>query len=233
MELFKTIILLFAFLFSMNTMTAQQKSHSTNVTTETKMNYLLYEPPGSLEKAPLLVFLHGGGEGGNNIEAVKKHGLPMLVENGKVFPFYILSPQNPYEKGFWDDRAVAELIDKIVKEYPVDESRIYLAGLSRGGYGAWRLAMNNPGRFAAMLVICGASAPDNYAGWIKDIPVWVFHGEKDQTIPASESINMVKALKEQGAEVKLTLYPDAGHDSWTEAFNNDEVFEWLLSHQNK
>lgn len=211
---------------------AQQKSYSTEISVTTKTNYLLYEPENKTGKMPLLVFLHGGGESGNDIEKVKKHGPPMLVEKGKKFPFYILSPQNPHERGFWDDRAVNTLIDKILDQYPIDETRIYVAGLSRGGYGAWRLAMNYPDKFAAMIVICGASAPKNYASRIKDIPIWVFHGEKDQTIPVSESIDMVNALKEEGAEVKLTLYPDAKHDSWTETFNNDEIYEWLLMHKN-
>jgi predicted peptidase len=229
----RKILTLIIFVFVYHLSMAQQKSFTTEIEVDTRMNYLLYEPESIADKAPLLVFLHGGGESGDDIEKVKKHGPPMLVENGKEFPFYILSPQNPYKRGFWDDRAVNTLIDKILDQYPIDETRIYLAGLSRGGYGAWRLAMNYPDKFAAMIVICGASAPKNYASRIKDIPIWVFHGEKDQTIPVSESIDMVNALKEEGADVQLTLYPDAGHDAWTETFKNEKVFEWLLKHKHR
>ena len=223
-------LLVFILASALNQLVAQQKSYTTNIEVETRMNYLIYEPESADNKMPLLVFLHGGGESGDNPEIIKENGPPKLVENGKKFPFYILSPQNGYEKAFWDDRAVNALIDKIMSEYPIDEKRVYLAGLSRGGYGAWRLAMNYPDRFAAMVVVCGASAPENYARWIKDIPVWVFHGEKDQTIPVSESVNMVKALEKAGADVRLTLYPEADHDAWTETFNNEEVYDWLLKH---
>ena len=229
----KKIVVLIFILNLMYTGFAQQKSYTSEITVRTKTNYLLYEPYNKTEKAPLLVFLHGGGESGDDVEKVKKNGPPMLIEQGQNFPFYVLSPQNPYEKGFWDDRAINELSNQNNKKYPIDENRVYLAGLSRGGYGAWRLAINFPEKFAAMVVICGASAPDNYAGWIKDIPIWVFHGEKDKNVPVSESITMVNELKKEGANVKLTLYPEAEHDSWTETFNNAEVFEWLLSHKKK
>jgi len=211
-------------------LSAQQKAYSVKVKNLSEMNYLLYEPRAIKEKVPLLVFLHGGGESGDNIEVVKKHGPPKLIDAGKEFPFYVLSPQNPYEKGFWDDRAVMELVDKIVKNNNVDENRIYLAGLSRGGYGAWRLAMNNPDKFAAMIVVCAASSPKGYANWIKHIPVWIFHGEKDRVVPVSESMQMAETLKDLGANVKLTLYPEADHDSWTETFNNDAVYEFLLNY---
>lgn len=220
---------LFALMFGLCS-NAQQKAYTIKVKNQSEMNYLLYQPKEMDGEAPLLVFLHGGGEGGNNIEAVKKNGPPKLIEEGREFPFYVLSPQNPYEKGFWDDRAVMELVNKIVKKYNIDKKRIYLSGLSRGGYGAWRLAMNNPDSFAAMIVVCAASSPTVYANWIKDIPVWMFHGEKDNVVPVSESIQMKEALMNVGADVKLTLYPEAGHDAWTETFNNEKVFDWLLEH---
>jgi predicted peptidase len=220
------------FLMFVQSANAQQKAFTIKVKNQTKMNYLLYQPENINGEAPLLVFLHGGGEGGNNIEKVKKHGPPKLIEEGREFPFYVLSPQNPYEKGFWDDQAVMKLVNKIIEKYPIDTNRIYLTGLSRGGYGAWRLAMNNPDKFAAMVVVCAASAPAVYANRIKHIPVWIFHGEKDEVVPVSESIQMADALKAVDAEVRLTLYPEANHDSWTETFNNEEVFNFLLKQTN-
>ena len=224
------LVFLLALLPAVQVSYAQQKAYTVKVKNQTEMNYLLYEPNNINGKAPLLVFLHGGGEGGDNIEVVKKNGPPKLIEEGKEFPFYVLSPQNPYEKGFWDDKAVMELVGLITEKYDIDENRIYLAGLSRGGYGAWRLAMNNPDKFSAMIVVCAASSPTVYANWIKHIPIWIFHGEKDSVVPVSESIQMADVLKASGANVRLTLYPDADHDSWTETFNNDEVYKFLLSH---
>lgn len=225
--------LILGFLMFLNHVHAQQKAFTLKIENQTEINYLLYEPKEIDGEAPLLVFLHGGGEGGNDIEVVKKNGPPKLIEEGKEFPFYVLSPQNKYEKGFWDDRMVMKLVDEVVEKYKIDKSRIYLAGLSRGGYGAWHLAMNNPDNFAAMIVVCAASSPTVYANWIKHIPVWIFHGEKDDVVPVSESINMAGALKDLGANVKLTLYPEANHDSWTETFNNNEVYTWLLTFSGK
>lgn len=223
----KYIFLVLIILSFLNDSTAQQKAMSMKVKNHSEINFLLYVPEVK-EDAPLLVFLHGGGEGGDDVEKVKKNGPPKLIEEGTEFPFYVLSPQNQYEKGFWDDRILMLLVDEIVQKYKIDKSRIYLAGLSRGGYGAWRLAMNNSDKFAAMVVVCAASSPTVYARWIKDIPVWIFHGEKDNVVPVSESIQMADALKEAGADVQVTLYPEADHDSWTETFNNKEVYNWML-----
>lgn len=192
------------------------------------MNYYLYTPQKVEGNVPLLLFLHGGGESGDSLAILKKHGPPRLISEGRNYPFFMLAPQNPYKKGFWDDRVVYQLLDSIMRVLPVDSNRIYLAGMSRGGYASWRLAMNNPDTFAAMLVICGASAPQAYVGWVSHIPIWIFHGVRDHTIPVSESIDMVKALEAMGAKVKLTLYPEAGHDAWTETFNNEEVYTWML-----
>lgn len=233
MKKIKLIVLILFITILFSAVHAQQKSYTTQITVKTKMNYLLYIPQEKSELMPLLVFLHGGGESGDDIEKVKKHGSPKLIEAGKEFPFYVLSPQNPYEKGFWDDRVIYNLMQKIIHENSIDTNRIYLVGLSRGGYGAWRLAMNNPDVFAAMAVICAASAPENYTGWVKNIPVWIFHGKKDETVPFSESVDMAMALEKEGADVKLTLYPEAGHDAWTQTFENEEFFDWLLKHRKK
>ena len=211
---------------------AQQKDYSFKYN-KTQINYLLYLPSGyektNKEGFPLILFLHGGGESGNNIELVKKNGIPNLIEAGEDIPFIVLSPQNPHEKKLWDDFALKALLDKIIKKYNVDEKRIYLTGLSRGGYGAWRMAVQYPEVFAAVAPVCGAT-PVPYAGWISDIPFWVFHGAKDTVIPISESENMVIALKSLGASVIFTIYPDAGHDSWTETYKNPKLYEWFLSH---
>mgnify|MGYP002631803297 FL=1 len=139
----------------------------------------------------------------------------------------MISPQNPSETQFWDDEQLIRLLDELEAELPVDPSRIYLTGLSRGGYGAWRLAIQNPDRFAALVPISGGGAVP-YAKKLKDVPTWVFHGAKDQVIPMVESQRMVDALRKADGNVKFTIYPESGHDAWTETYNNPELFKWLI-----
>ncbi len=124
-----------------------------------------------------------------------------------------------------------ELIDSLEEEYRVDSERIYLTGLSMGGYGTWHFASLNPHRFAAIAPICGGGLPYHMRK-LGHLPVWTFHGTKDGVIPISESERLVEALKKHGNDsVKFTVYPEAGHDSWTEAYANEELYSWLLSHK--
>ncbi|MGB3585561.1 MAG: prolyl oligopeptidase family serine peptidase [Tunicatimonas sp.] len=208
---------------------AQQTVHRSE---EAGLQYLKYLPQdyeSGSEDYPLLLFLHGGGETGDNIELVKRHGPPKLIERGKDFPFIIISPQNPENK-LWNDAALKELLDEIIDTHRIDESRVYLTGMSRGGFGTWRMAIQNPEMFAAIVPICGGGTP-SYAQWLKDVPVWAFHGAKDRVIPLSQTVAMVEALQQAQGNVKLTTYPEAGHDSWTETYDNPEVYDWLLSHR--
>jgi len=208
---------------------AQQTVHQSHA----GLQYLKYLPQNydaaETENFPLMLFLHGGGEVGDDIELVKKHGPPKLIEQGKQFSFIIISPQNP-ENRLWDDGALKQLLDEIIASHRADRQRIYLSGLSRGGFGTWRTAIQYPELFAAVIPICGGGTP-SYASRLKDVPVWAFHGARDQVVPLSNSVEMVEALQRAGGEVKLTVYPEAGHDSWTETYNNPEVYDWLLSHR--
>ncbi|MBO6523867.1 MAG: dienelactone hydrolase family protein [Balneolaceae bacterium] len=207
---------------------AQLSAEQLAIDEDQTMQYLFYTPSETSEKMPLVVFLHGGGEGGTDIEKVKIHGIPKLIAGGKDFPFYMIAPQNPYARGFWNDRAVDKIVDHIISEFPIDTSRVYLAGLSRGGYGVWRMAINNPGKYAAMISVCAASIPQIYVNRIGEMPVWLFHGEEDSVVPVEVSINAYEKMKPANPNVKLTLYPDTDHDSWTPTFLNEEVYEWLL-----
>lgn len=212
----------------------QGKHFEKEITVKVKANYLLYLPEeyGKGDKAwPLVLFLHGAGESGNDLEKVKKHGPPKLIAAGKKFPFIVVSPQSP---GFgWDAMTLNALLDDLMASYKVDRDRIYLTGLSMGGFGTWTLAAAHPEKFAAIAPICGGGNPAD-AKKIKDLPIWVFHGAKDRTVPPSRSEAMVKALKGAGAEhVQFTLYPEAGHDSWTETYNNPDFYEWLLKQKRK
>lgn len=201
---------------------------SLTLPTNEVVRYWHYQPENSDGPLPLVLFLHGGGESGDDLDRVKKHGPPALIEDGQDFPAVVLSPQNPDVKGFWDEDRLARFLDAFIAEHNIDADRIYLTGLSRGAYGAWRLAMENPDRFAAMVVISGA-APAPYAGWLKDLPIRVFHGDQDNAIPVDESQRIVAALKERDSDVELTIYPDTGHDAWTQTYADPVVWGWLFT----
>ncbi|WP_273566537.1 prolyl oligopeptidase family serine peptidase [Maribacter halichondriae] len=227
----------FFFIFLLQSCAAQSKSQLIDaqlktVTTET-FDYYLYYPEeyqsNEDEKFPLLLFLHGGGESGDSLVAIKRNGPPKLITQGKKFPFLVLAPQNPHKKKWWNTTALIQLLDTIVANNRVDPQRIYLTGLSRGGGAAWELAVQYPEKFAALAVVCGMT-PLPYAAWIdKEMPIWVFHGEEDESIPISESETMVDRLKSMGYDVRFTRYPGVGHNSWVRAYNNEELYEWLVA----
>ncbi|WP_297691441.1 PHB depolymerase family esterase [uncultured Eudoraea sp.] len=201
------------------------------------LQYFLYYPKEYEEekndKFPLLLFLHGGGESGGTLEDLKTNGPPKLLAEGKEFPFLILAPQNPHKRKWWNTRAVIQLLDTIIKNNRVDANRLYLTGLSRGGGAAWELAVQYPDKFAAMAVVCGMT-PVPYAGWInKNMPIWVFHGTEDKSIPISESENMVNKLEEMGYDVRFTKYDGVGHNSWVQAYNTEELYNWFMEQKRK
>lgn len=203
-------------------------------TVKVEMDYLFYLPEGygkDDKPWPLMIFLHGADERGSDLERVKMHGPSKMVSQNRNLPFIIASPQCPKDK-WWPNLTVnvIAMIDDITENYNVDRSRIYLTGLSMGGYGTWTIACAYPDRFAAIVPICGGGRPFVAAN-LKDVPVWAFHGEKDDVVPLGESQKMTAAVKRAGGSAKLTIYPEAGHDSWTETYNNEELYKWLLSHR--
>ena len=196
--------------------------------------YLLFVPKGYGEEkklCPMILFLHGAGERGDDLELLKDTGLPETLEKKKDLPFVVISPQCPRDD-WWTNQALIELLDDVEQRYDVDRKRVYLTGLSMGGFGTWSLAMAHPDRFAAIVPICGGGEPI-VARKLKDMPVWVFHGAKDSAVPLERSRVMVDAIKKQGGNVKFTVYPDAGHDSWTRTYNNPELYKWFLEHRKK
>ena len=222
--------------------TTQMVEHLQFTATQSiKVTYLLFLPMGydpKVEKRwPMILFLHGAGERGTDIWKVAVHGPPKNVSTHMDFPFIVISPQCP-EDQIWSKEALLKLLDETTAKYAVDTNRIYLTGLSMGGYGTWDLGLSHPDRFAAIVPICGGGQtisvllPGRDQGpALKTLGVWAFHGGKDPVVPLEESQRMVDALKKAGAQdVKLTVYPEAGHDSWTETYNNPELFQWLLKH---
>ncbi|MBU2950103.1 prolyl oligopeptidase family serine peptidase [Tamlana agarivorans] len=196
--------------------------------TQESYQYLLYTPTEKKEQYPLVVSLHGGANSDSDLNIVKKHGIPKRLNEGKDFPFYVFAPLNPNKKGLWNDRQIHQMVMKLADSLPIDKKRIYLTGLSRGGDGIWRMAVNHPNTYAAMLSVCAADIPMIYIKWAKNLPVWFFHGEEDAVVPVEQTKEAYKTLKKLNSKTKLTIYPDAKHDSWTETYNNEAVYSWLL-----
>ncbi|MCO6046095.1 alpha/beta hydrolase-fold protein [Aeoliella sp. ICT_H6.2] len=205
---------------------------------EVEVPFLLYVPEdyqATGKPWPLVLFLHGAGERGDGSEEqlpnVAKHGPPKQVAAGRQFPFILVSPQCSYaERNVprgWQADQLQALLDKLEKELNVDTNREYLTGLSMGGFGSWRLATAAPERFAAVAPICGSGNPQEVAALV-DVPLWAFHGAKDPVVKLESTTNCIDALREAGGHPRLTVYPEAMHDSWTETYDNPMFYEWLL-----
>lgn len=194
-------------------------------------NYLLFLPKSNevQSRFPMILFLHGAGERGSNLEDLKRIGVAKIVEEQPDFPFIVVSPQCPQGER-WSVKLLSALLDDVIAQYHVDPDRVYLTGLSMGGYGTWHLAAAEPHRFAAIAPICGGGNPAQ-ACHLKNLPVWAFHGKRDRIVPLRESEKMVQALTKCGANVKFTVYPEADHDSWTQTYNNPMLYDWFLQHQ--
>lgn len=180
---------------------------------------------------PLLLFLHGRGECGNNLELVRRHGPPKLASGPKrpafLEPFIILSPQCP-EGENWSPTALTALLDQAGEDLRIDRKRIYLTGLSMGGYGAWYLALEHPERFAALCPICGGGDP-RLVERFQDLPIWMFHSANDGVVPVSESDRMFIALQRCQANVTYTRYRALDHvQTWEEAYQYSMLYDWFL-----
>lgn len=222
----------------------QRQTFETKVTKSLSLGYLLYLPKGyeanGAKEWPLMLFLHGAGERGSDLAKVAIHGPPKLVKQGREFPFILVSPQCP-EGGNWEEAAVLALLDDVLARHRVDRRRVYLTGLSMGGFGTWNLIARHPEKFAAAAPICGGgnvidvllgSRDRERGAALKSLPIWAFHGAKDPVVALSESERMVAAFKRTGnPNVKLTVYPETQHDSWTEAYANEDLFTWFLNQQ--
>lgn len=196
------------------------------------LDYLIALPGGYKkggEAVPLILFLHGAGERGSDLDKVKLHGPPKMVEQGHDFGAVVVSPQCPPDT-YWPEHVelLGALLDRVEERYNIDDKRIYVTGLSMGGYGTFALAAHQPERFAAAVPICGGGS------WLEarrlgELPLWAFHGDADQVIPIEESRQMIGYLKKIGnKQARLTTYPGVGHDSWTKAYADEAMWEWLF-----
>ncbi|HEY0866661.1 MAG TPA: prolyl oligopeptidase family serine peptidase, partial [Fimbriimonas sp.] len=183
----------------------------------------------SRKKWPLLLFLHGAGERGEDLEKMKVHGPMKEIVAGRQIPAIVVAPQCPEGEG-WNTDTLVGLLDHLESRYRVDKDRVYLSGISMGGFGTWALAMEQPERFAAIAPVCGGGNTGR-TSVIKDIPTWVVHGDKDEAVPIRRSIEMVDALKAAGGRPIFTIVPGGGHDVWTDFYGDDAFYAWLFSHK--
>jgi predicted peptidase len=206
-----------------------------------QVNYLLYIPrdygKDATKKWPLLLFLHGYGERGDDLQLLKKHPLPKLLDAQADFPFLVVSPQLSSELFPWTEmlEPLKALLDRIAETYAVDRSRISVTGLSMGGAGTWEMGLRYPRAFAALVPIAGfyrlgsREVPADLAA-LKEVPIWAFHGAADTSVPAWESEILVKALQQMGSNVRFTLYPDADHEqAWLRAYADPALYDWLAA----
>jgi predicted peptidase len=213
-------------------------SFKTTIKHRVDLDYLLSLPRDydqNREQAwPLILFLHGAGERGDDVQRVAKHGPPKLIAAGKDIPAIVVSPQCPSNQ-WWTDHleALIALLDQTARRYRVDPDRVYVTGLSMGGYGTWSLAGRYPERFAAAVPICGGGTRTGIARAI-NLPIWAFHGEADPVVPLDETTRLVDALKSRGAKnVKLTTYPGVEHDSWTQTYDDPALWEWMFAQKRR
>jgi predicted peptidase len=219
------------------------KSFRRKITSTVSARYLLFLPKDYDAKRtkpwPLILFLHGAGERGTNLGLVAKHGPPKIVKDRPDFPFIVVSPQCPPGE-CWNNDLLLALLETVTSAYRVDTGRIYLTGLSMGGFGTWSLGLAYPEKFAALAPICGGGdtipvllAPPKKLQALKTLPIWAFHGARDSAVNLAESQRMVEAVNQAGGQAKLTVYPEAEHDSWTETYGNPDLYTWFLQHTRK
>ncbi|MHC9044092.1 carboxylesterase family protein [Microbacterium saperdae] len=180
---------------------------------------------------PLVLFLHGAGERGSDLDLAALHGPPKLADAGHEFPFVLVTPQCS-ESSQWvtELSTLSVLLDEVVAAHRIDPARISLTGLSMGGFGTWSMAVRYPDRFAAIAPICGGLWLQSAAP-LQGVPVWAFHGDADDVVPISATEQIVTELRSLGTDVRFTRYAGVGHDSWTETYENPEFYDWLLSHR--
>lgn len=222
------------------------------------LNYRILMPVDfdASKQYPLHLFLHGAGERGDDNEAQLIHGSNLFLEENKKHPAIVIFPQCPKDdywaqtkvtrdnvgnsfsfpktsKPGWAMSAVMALLDQTLKETYIDKSRIYLGGLSMGGMGTFELLSRRPDTFAAATPICGGGNIENVIIWANKTPLWIFHGDADKVVPSLYSKSIMEALIREGVEPRFSLYPAVGHDSWTSAFAEPNLFDWIYGHSKK
>lgn len=200
----------------------------------TQLNYILTSPDDvkENERLPLIVFLHGAGERGDDINMVKIYCVPKLFTNDvnyKGLRAYTLSPQCPHNTTWIDyKKELLNLIDYIVANNNIDKNRVSLCGISMGGFGTWEMAMTYPDRFYKIAPLCGGGM--NWRAWALNMPIRVYHGRRDDVVPFCQSEAMVNSIKANGGNVEFTAFDDLSHNCWDRAFEETDLIEWLADY---
>lgn len=234
-------------------MTELFEARSFTSTKGTKINYRIFFPKNydTQMKYPLILFLHGLGQRGNDNSAQLSLGIcePFKNPNSEIYNCIVIAPQCPGDALWVDTKelwglycsydstkvketaplaAVAELFCKVRDENAVDKNRVYVTGISMGGFGTWDLLVRHSELFTAAMPLCGG-ADYRKANVIKEIPIWTFHGQKDEVVPCKGTEKMVEALKKVNGNITYTPYPEHGHNIWEDVYKREDIFPWLLS----
>jgi len=208
----------------------------TNLAMQVSLKYHIYFPNNyhdSDTKFPLVLFLHGAGERGDDLGLVEKHGIPKMINNGINFPFITVAPQCPKFQ-YWSEpvnvKTLLLLVEEIIKKNKVDIERIYATGLSMGGYGTLAIAKERPDLFSAIIPVCGGLDTTDIKR-LKDIPIWLFHGAEDKVVPVENSELIYDLLKPINPEIKITIYKGINHNSWEITYNNQNIYDWMLKYK--
>lgn len=251
-KVIRIILLLATSLFVVKTAFSQEMKFDANQFTNDKgekLNYRMLTPDyDTLRKYPLILFLHGAGERGNDNRSQLKWGVMNFAtdEMMSLHPAFVIAPQCP-ENQWWSNfdhdksssslklkqepskpmRLVIDLVQHLKEDLPVDADRIYITGLSMGGMGTFDAIARYPDLFAAAVPVCGGGDPSK-ASEIVHIPIWIFHGAEDPTVSPVLSLNMVDALAGAGGHPGFTLYPEVGHFAWLMAYSDHLMIEWMF-----
>jgi len=220
-------LLIFLLLLAVGQVRAQVNSR---VKAAVKYDYLLYLPKeytASKTAYPLVIYLHGGSQGGNDLNKLKTYGLPQQIERGRNFEFIVASPQCPAGKFWSTDNWFDSLYTELTINYRIDPKRIYLTGISMGGYGTWQTAVAYPDKFAAIAPLCGGCDDSTQVCRIKNVPIWTFHGTADPIIPIDETERLVRRLNQCKGNVTFTRLENKGHGIQY-LYENNAIYDWLL-----
>ena len=210
----------------------KSKGSSTSVTNGV-YHYLAYKPKPydslSSKKWPLLIYLHGRSASGTNLNSVRRYGVPFYMDRGMVLDA-VVAPQCPSGKKWETGDWFTPFYNDILKKYNIDTTRIYLTGMSMGGFGAWSLGLKYPGRFAAIVPFCGGHFNEAAIAQLKDVPIWVFHGSADTQVPFRRSSELVEVLRNAGGTPKFTVLKGAGHDIH-HGFSDERIYQWMFKYR--
>ena len=192
------------------------------------LNFLEYNPFDDKHKKPLLIYIHGAGSRGDALSKMANVGPIKELNNGRDIDAIIIAPQCHRDTWFDLFSVLVEFIEDYKSRENVDESRVYIAGVSMGAYATWQMCISHPDWFAAAIPVCGGGMYWN-AVRLKDLPIWAFHGALDKVVYPEESVKMVEAVNRNGGSAKLTIFPEDSHNSWDSTYQTEEMWEWLFN----